>query len=312
MAKITAWLWVALAGSVLQFIALGSNFYVVNDQVRDAWFGIPHASDLILLSALVAVGAFTLTALGRNPIKGRNVGLAVGIVGLLATLQLGYRMIIPPFGCLMYACGPSEAADVTLLPGIWIGLVGCVVVMVGGFVHAFTPAARNTEAHSWSADEQGGMNPWLGIAALAAVAQFVFGYTFFTFYTVTGFVGNEGPTSWGGWIATPHTSSLVLAITLVIVGVVVAAGRGRSPLAPAALGGLIAVLGFASGARVLYRIIDPPFNTAGGSTNTAVGSVTIHMPAYLAVAAAVVIVAVGIVQATTQRKESQESSASHA
>jgi hypothetical protein len=305
-------MWLALAGSVLQFIALGSNFYVVEEQVRDAWFGIPHASDLILLSAIVAVGAFALTALGRNPIKGRNMGLAVGVVGLLATLQLGYRMIIPPFGCLMYSCGPSEAADVTLLPGIWIGLVGCVVVMVSGFIHAFTPAALNTEAHSWAADEQGGMNPWLGIAALAAVAQFVFGYTFFTFYTVTGFVGNEGPTSWGGWIATPHTSSLVLAITLVIVGVVVAAGRGRSPLAPAALGGLIAVLGFASGARILYRIVDPPFNTAGGSTNTAVGSVTIHTSAYLAVAAAVVIVAVGIVQATTQRKESQESSASHA
>ncbi len=305
-------MWVALSGSVLQFIALGSNFYVVEGQVRDAWFGIPHASDLILLSALVAVGAFSFTALGRNPIKGRGMGLAVGIVALLATLQLGYRMIIPPFGCLMYGCGPSDAAQVTLLPGIWIGLVGCVVVTVSGFVYAFSSAARNTEAYSWATEEQGGMNPWLGIAALAAVAQFVFGYTIFTFYTVTGFVGNEGPTSWGGWIATPHTSSLVLAITLVIVGLVVAAGRGGSPLNPTALGGLIAVLGFASGARILYRIIDPPFNTAGGSTNTEVGSVMVHTSAYLAVAAAVVIVAAGIVQAITQGQGDRRSNASHA
>lgn len=305
-------MWVALAGSVLQFIALGSNFYVVEGQVRDAWFGIPHASDLILLSAIVAVGAFALVALGRNPIRGRGVGLAVGIFGLLATLQLGYRMIIPPFGCLMYACGPSDAAAVTLLPGIWIGLAGCVVVAISGFVYAFSSVARNTEAYSWATDEQGGMNPWIGIAALAAVAQFVFGYTFFTFYTVRGFVGNEGPMGWGGWLATPHTSSLVLAITLVIVGLVVAAARGRSPLGPAALGGLIAVLGFASGARILYRIIDPPFNTAGGSTNTEVGSVTIHTSAYLAVAAAVVIMIAGIVQATTQGQESRKSDASHA
>ncbi len=312
MTRVTLWLWLALAGSVLQFIALGSNFYVVEGQVRDAWFGIPHASDLILLSAIVAVGAFALTALGRTPIKGRNVGLAVGIVGLLATLQLGYRMIIPPFGCLMYGCSPSEAATVTLLPGIWIGLAGCVIVTVGGFVHAFSPVARETPAYPWVAETQGGMNPWLGVAALGAVAQFVFGYTFFTFYTVRGFLGHGGPQSWGGWIATPHTSSLVLAITLVIVGLVVAAGRGRSPLNPAALGGLIAVLGFASGARILYRIVDPPFSTAGGSTDTPVGAITIHASAYLAVIAAAVIVVAGIVQATTHRERAREADTSHA
>ncbi|HZY66066.1 MAG TPA: hypothetical protein VFE21_09325 [Rubrobacteraceae bacterium] len=312
MARITLWLWLALAGSVLQFIALGSNFYVVNGQVRDAWFGIPHASDLILLSALVAIGAFVLTALGRSPLGGRGVGLAVGIVALLATLQLGYRMIIPPFGCLMYGCTPSEAADVTLLPGIWIGLVGCVMVLVGGLIHAFSPTARNTPGHSWAADEQGGMTPWLGLAALAAVAQFVFGYTFFTFYTVTGFVGQEGPTSWGGWIATPHTSSLILAITLTIVGLAVAAAREKSPLGPTALGGLIAVLGFAAAARILYRIVDPPFNTAGGSTDAAVGSVTIHAAAYLSLAAAVVVVVAGIAQAATQRTGATESASDRA
>jgi hypothetical protein len=300
-------MWLALAGSVLQFIALGSNFYVVNEQVRDAWFGIPHASDLILLSAIVVVGAFALTALERNPIKGRNVGLVVGIVGLLATLQLGYRMIIPPFGCLMYSCGPSDAANVTLLPGIWIGLVGCAMVLVGGLVHAFSSTARNTPGQSWATEDQGGMTPWIGLAALGAVAQFAFGYTFFTFYTVTGFVGQEGETDWGGWIATPHTSSLILAITLTIVGLAVAVAREKSPLGPTALGGLIAVLGFAAAARILYRIVDPPFNTAGGSTDTAVGSVTIHASAYLAVAAAVVVVIAGIVQATTQRSGATKS-----
>ena len=49
------------------------------------------------------------------------------------------------------------------------------------------------------------MNPWLGIAALAAVAQFVFGYTFLTFYTVTGFVGQQRPDGLGRMASnTPH------------------------------------------------------------------------------------------------------------
>jgi len=100
----------------------------------------------------------------------------------------------------------------------------------------------------------------------------------------------------------------VLAITLVVVGLAWTASRGKSPLNPAALGGLIATLGFATAARILYRIIQPPFNTAGGSSNAAVGSVTIHLSAYLAVAAAVVVIVAGIVQANTYRQKSAEGS----
>jgi hypothetical protein len=312
MRRTTLWLWVALAGSVLQVVALFSNFYRVEGQIRDAWFGIPHASDLILLSAIVTVGALVLTAVGRNPIRGRNVGLAVGIAGLLATLQLGYRMIIPPFGCLMYSCGPSEAADVTLLWGIWVGLLGCVAVTVGGFVHAFSPTARDTGARSWAADTQTGMSPWLGVAALAAVAQFVFGYTIFAFYTVRGFVGQEGPVSWGGWIATPHTSSFVLAITVIVVGLAVAAGRNRAPLKPGFLGGIIAVLGLAAGSRILYRIVVPPFSNAGGSSNVAVGTVSIHASAYLSLISAVVVIVAGLVYLATNRESATAEAPSRA
>lgn len=309
MRRITLWLWLALAGAALQFIALFSNFYIVEGQVRDAWFGIPHASDLILLSALVSVGALVLTALGRNPIRGRNAGLAVGVVGLVAALQLGYRMIIPPFGCLMYSCSPSEAADVTLLPGIWIGLIGCAAAALGGFIHAFSSTARDTPARPWVARTQGAMSPWLGLAALGAVGQFVFGYTFFTFYTVSGFVGQEAPRSWGGWIATPHTSSFILALSVVIVGLVVAAARERSPLSPAILGGLIAVLGFAAASRIFYRIIQSPFSNAGGS-ETAVGSVAVNPAAFLSLAAAIAVIAVGIVQAMVNRRASEATASS--
>ncbi len=299
MQRITPWLWLTLAGSVLQLIALGSNFYVFEGERKDAWLGIPHASDLILLSALVAVGLFIVTALGRNPVRGRNVGLAIGMVGLLATLQLGYRMIAPPFdgyvpsssgiigsGCLYY-CLPSEASSAELLPGIWVGLVGCLAVTLGGLLHAMSRTARETPARPPVAEVQTGMNPWLGLATLGAVGQFVFGYTFFTFYTTDG-----GETTWSGWLPTPHTSSLVLAITLAVAGLVWAASRGRSPLNPAALGGLIAVLGLISTSRIFYRIIEPPFSDPVEAIGVA---------AYLALLSAVLVLVSGIVHAVIHR-----------
>ena len=303
MQRITPWLWLALGGSMLQLIALvGPDFYVAQGERQDAWFGIPHASDLILLSALAAIAMFAVTALGRNPVRGRSVGLIVGVVGLLATLQLGYRMIVPPFGgevpsnsgilgsgCLYY-CSPSEAVPAELLIGIWIALFGCLAVTLGGFLHARSRIARETTARPWVAPTQSGNNPWLGLAALGALGQFVFGYTFFTFYTT---VGDGGEVNWSGWLPTPHTSSLILAITLAVVGLVWAVARGRAPLNPLVLGGLVAVLGLISASRIFYRIVEPPFGS---------GPVEIGLAAYLSLLSAIVIVVSGIVYAITQRR----------
>lgn len=313
MRRITLWLWLALAGAVLQLIALGSDFYYVaadEEPRKDAWFGIPHASDLILLSALVAIGLFAVTALGRNPLRSRGMGLVIGIVGLLATLQLGYRMIVPPFGgevptnsgiigsgCLYY-CAPSEATPADLLAGIWIAFIGCLAVTLGGLLHAFSRTARETPARPWVAQTQSGMTPWLGLAALGALGQFVFGYTFFTFYTTAS---DGGEVTWSGWLPTPHTSSIVLAITLVVIGLAWAASRGRSPLHPAALGGLVAVLGFVSASRIFYRIIEPPFGQ---------GPAEIGVAAYLSLLSAVVIVVSGIVHAVAHRERVSEGASS--
>ncbi len=303
MRRTMPWLWLALAGSVLQLIALvGPDFYVAQGERKDAWFGIPHASDLILLAALAAIVMFAVTALGRNPIRGRSVGLIVGVVGLLATLQLGYRMIVPPFGgevpanagilgsgCLYY-CPPSEAAPADLLIGIWIAFFGCLAVTLGGFLHARSRTAQETAARPWVAQTQSGANPWLGLAVLGALGQFIFGYTFFTFFTT---MGDDGEVTWSGWLPTPHTSSLVLVITLAVIGLVWAVARGQAPLNPMALGGLLAVLGLISASRIFYRIVEPPFNS---------GPVEIGLAAYLSLLSAVVIVVSGIVYAVTQRQ----------
>ncbi len=303
MRGITLWLWVALAGAVLQIVALfGPDFYFAEGERKDAWFGIPHASDLILLSAIVAIGSFVLVALGRNPLRGRGVGLIVGVIGLLATLQLVYRMIVPPFGgaipsdadiigggCL-YFCSPSQAAPADLLLGIWLALLGCLGVTVGGFVYAYSRAAQQTPARPWIAPAQGGMSPWLGLATLGAVGQFVFGYTFFTFYTTPG--DNGGEVNWSGWLPTPHTSSLVLLISLLVVGLAWTAARGRSPLGPAALGVAVAALGLVSTSRIFYRIVSSPFGNGGSE---------IGIAAYLSLLAAILVVVAGLVHAVTQR-----------
>ena len=305
MRGITIWLWLALVGVVLQLIALvGPDFYLYEGERQDAWYGIPHTSDLILLSAMVAVGLSVATALGRNPVRGRSVGMIIGVVGLLATLQLGYRMIAPPFkfelgstetiglfgSCLFY-CAPGNAADATLLAGIWIAFIGCLAVTLGGFLHAFSRTAQETPARPWIASRQTGMNPWLGLAALGAVGQFVLGFTFFIFYTTPSDQGGE--ISWSGWLPSPHTSSLVLAVSLVVIGLVWAAARGKAPLNPAALGGLIAVSGLISTYRIFYRIVQPPFGD---------GPVEIGVAAYLSLIAAILIVVSGIVHAVTQRQ----------
>lgn len=301
MQKITLWLGLTVVGAALQLYAITSDFYIFEGEARDAWFGIPHASDLLLLSALVAVVLFVATAIGRNPISGRGVGLFVGIVGLLATLQLGYRMVVPPFdgfvpsnsdiiggGCLFY-CLPSQAVDAQLLPGIWIGFIGCLAVAVGGFLHAFSGTARSTRANPWIARSQTGMTPWLGLAALGAIGQFVFGYTFFTFYITPG---DGGETYWSGWLPSPHTSSIVLGLTVVVAALVWYASRGKAPLGPMAFGGLIAVLGLLSTSRIFYRIIEPPFGD----------SASIGFAAYLSFLSAVLIIVAGLVHAVTQRE----------
>lgn len=300
------WLWLALAGCVLQLVALvGFDFYELRGGRReDAFFGIPHTSDLIVLSAVVAVGLFVATALGRNPIRGRSVGLVVGIIGLLATLQLGYRMIAPPFGgsietygwifgsgCYFY-CSPSEAAPTDLLAGIWLAFAGCLAVTVGGFLHALSRTARETPAGLRPAPSQSGATPWLGLATLGAVGQLVLGYTFFTFYRTDGPFGEQ---FWSGWLPTPHTSSVVSVVTLAVVGITWAAARGRSPLGPAALGGLVAALGFVSTGQIFYRIVDHPF------TRSTAPTVEIGTFAYLALLAGALVIVSGTVQAVTHK-----------
>lgn len=304
MARMSIGLWAALAGAVLQFTALGSDFYFFNDSIKDAWFGVPHVSGLILASALTTVALTGMTAANRQPMRGRWVGGVIAIVALVAFLQTGYRMLVPPFqGCLTYNCGFSPNVDAQLLPGIWIAFAGNVLALLGGVFHAASSTAARTPARPWVADVQAGMSPWLGIAALAAVGQWLFGYSVFNFYTAN-FSGDGGSRSWSGWIATPHTGSLVLLMSLAALLLIVSAARGRSPVRPDAVGSLVALFGFIAGSRILYRIIVPPFHSAAVE-GTFEESADIHIWGWLSLVFAVVLIIAGIAHAVTHREESE-------
>ena len=310
MQRLSAWMWLALGGAALGFVALGSNFYMFAGEARSAWFGVPHTTELILISALVVVVLTSLTAMNRAPVGGRGVGLIIGLVALVATLQLGYRMLVPPFGgCLHYGCGFNNPRDIGLEPGIWVALAGTVSMMLGGFLHAASGAAKRTERRFWIAERQAGMTPWLGVAAVAALAQFFFGFSgLFTFYTVVGFPQEQATNDWAGWISLPHTSVLVLASTLVVLGLVATASRHRSPLGPAALGGVIGIVGFLAFTRILYRVLDSPWVTAGSGggdqTHTAT-AVSVGWAAYASLAGAAVVTLAGIAQAVTHREKAE-------
>lgn len=313
MSRISIGQWVAIVGAVLIFVALGSNFYSIpgedGPQIQDAWFGVPHTSQLMLGTAVIAVVLAAFAAAGRSMFRGVTVGVITTVMGLLSTLWLGYRMLAPPFDfelqstetwaslfsfdhCLWF-CPPSQAVDAELLPGIWIGFIGTVAVLVGGIVHLLSRPARATPANFWMAESQTGMTPWLGLAGLGALGQFVFGYTFFPFYYTPE--TPPGAEYWSGWLPTPHTSMLVFWMSLLIIGLVIAASRQRAPVSPSAMGGLVAALGLVSGVRILYRMIEAPFR--GGTVPA-----ELQVGAYLAIASALLIIIAGIVHGATHKQ----------
>ena len=301
MGGFTAPLWLAVSGMVLQLVSLGTDFYIWEGRRQSAWFGTPHASELILLSALVTGIVAALTAAKRCPVPGRTAGTIIGSVGSLAALQLAYRMVAPPFGgripahagligdsCL-YSCWPSAAASVELLIGIWLAMLGCILVIAGGAAYAFSAAARLAPVRAWLAAEQTEMTPWLALAALGGVGQFGFGYTFFTFYRT---IRTDGATTWSGWLPTPHTASLVLAISVGVVVLVWRTAVKQAPLRAQPLGAVLALLGLLAFVRIGYRILAPPFGS---------DQVEVAPAAWLALASAALIMVGGVMQVITAK-----------
>lgn len=303
MRNITMGLWIVLAGVALQLGSLTTDYFSYQGKAQSAWMGLPTTAELILFCAVVAAVAVGLAATRRSPLAGSGTGLLAAAAGVIAALQLSYRMIAPPFGgevpdhvtilgnsCLFW-CLPSQAEPARILPGAWVALAGCLSVALGGLLHSRSRVAKQTDAVSWVAPVQTGLTPWLSLAALGAVGQLVFGFTFFSFFRTIGRSGTE--TTWSGWLPMPHTASWIFATTIVILLLVRAASRGRAPLEPFALGGLIAGLAAIASVRIWFRILSSPF----GPTS----QVEIMPGAYLSLMAALLCLAAAIVHAVRFR-----------
>lgn len=311
MKRISPGLWVAVVGAIASLVAVGSDFYVLNPggkspSIVAAWIGLPHASDLVLASALVTSVLVVLVAMDRAPARGKTVGALVAAVGFIALAQLVYRIILPPFGgCLSYWNCSGSKSHVSLLPGIYFGVVGAALALVGGLAHMASRTAADTAPHNPLAERQDGLTPLLGLAAGGAVVMIALGFNFMPFYT-NGFSSGPG-VDWSAWVAIPKTADLVLVMAGVVVFLAVSAARKRAPVSPAALGAIVAVAGLVSAERIGYRILDSPFvssaNQPGsfaGGTNT---TPNLHIWAFVALAGAIVMVLAGIGQSLSSSED---------
>jgi hypothetical protein len=128
----------AIAGIVL-FIVMWFSWYGVDldkitggkgianlgiDTTANAWQSFSWIDLLMLLTALVAVGAAAMAASGRMSAAGiaPAAGLTTGL-GALCTLLILYRLINEP--------GPDQLLNIKF--GAWLGLVASAVVAFGGF-----------------------------------------------------------------------------------------------------------------------------------------------------------------------------------
>lgn len=312
MVRVGGMLWVASAGAVLGLVSLGSSFYMFEGEARDAWFGVPHASQLLVAASLITLLLTASLVAGRNPVRGRTAGSLVGVAGTLITLHLAYRMAAPPFefgelpprvtilhvftSCLGY-CSPAQAADVQLLPGIYLAVTGAAMIAIGGWSYAASRRAAHVPARPTVAAEQAGLTPWLGLAGVGALGQFLFGFTIFTFHLVA--MEDGGQRAWSGWYGMPHTAVLVLWSTVLVVGSVIFAARGRAPLRPRSLGAAVALLGLLAATRIASRMIESPFGAGTVPTDLGLG-------AYLSLASAVMVILGGAVHAWTTRTAADE------
>lgn len=308
MRNITVWLWLVLAGAALQLSSLTTDYFVYEGEAQSAWMGLPTTAELVLLCGLVALVMVGLIVAARSPLSGPATGRIVAAAGLVATLQLSYRVVAPPFGSIvpdhvssftstcMFWCLPSQALPADPQPGIWMAIAGSTAVTIGGLLHSLTTVAKTTPARPWTASAQAGLTPWLSLAALGGIGQTLFGFTIFTFFRT---IGKSGAHTWSGWLPMPHTASWVFAISAAIVLLVWAASRRRAPLNPSDLGALIAFLAFTSTARIGFRIIDSPF---GPTSNVEIGPA-----AYLSFLSGLLAVVAGAIQAMKYRVKNASS-----
>jgi len=92
--------------------------------VENAWSALTVTRWVLLATIALAVGATVVHATQRTHGARTDTGLPVALTGTLASLLLGYRLLIDP-------PNPSAVLDVKL--GGYLGLLAAVSIALGGF-----------------------------------------------------------------------------------------------------------------------------------------------------------------------------------
>jgi hypothetical protein len=103
---------------------------------EDAWNGLTLLRWLLLATILVTLGSVVLHARQRGHGTRTATGATVALMGILAALWLGYRVLLDP---------PSSSTVVDVKLGAFLGLLATIGVALGGFESVREERARRDE-----------------------------------------------------------------------------------------------------------------------------------------------------------------------
>jgi hypothetical protein len=104
--------------------------------VENAWNGLTLVRWLLLAAILVSLGSVVLHARQRGHGTRTATGAPVAVLGTLATLLLGYRVLLDP---------PSAGTVVDVKLGAFLGLLATIGMAIGGFESLREERARRDE-----------------------------------------------------------------------------------------------------------------------------------------------------------------------
>lgn len=107
--------------------------YFITSSV-DGWNGLHHARWLILLTIVAALGLFFFQGTRKAPAIPATFSVAAGILGVLSTLWLIYRVLIDPAG--------GRAI------GGWIGLLSACAITYGAYASLRLEGIAASDARS--------------------------------------------------------------------------------------------------------------------------------------------------------------------
>ncbi|HWH11505.1 MAG TPA: hypothetical protein VG165_10295 [Solirubrobacteraceae bacterium] len=113
---------VALLGGLLLGVAMFLPWFEFSSGNLDAWSSFTVIDVLLALTAVAGVALFWLTLTRSSPALPVAAGVWTTLLGVISTLCIGLRLLDHP------------AATFDTCVGIWLGLAGSVLVLVGAWV----------------------------------------------------------------------------------------------------------------------------------------------------------------------------------